>query len=162
MVVQFDSECSRVDFFSGDKGFSLVELLVVLAIMGIVSGLGITGLSVYKDSAEYSKAESTLRTARTALSISELDLASGFSLGLTYSGTSGEPLEAALSNVLPGASVPREVRIGVLYNSCEGADGADIKSIVYSQPCRSKRQTYVTKDCAGNEIVLSNVAFLGC
>lgn len=162
MLVQFESECSRGSFSLGNKGFSLVELLVVIGIMGIVSALGMTGLAVYKDSAEYSKAESTLRTARTALSVSELDLALGFSMGLTYSGTSGEPLEPALSAVLPGAGVPKEVRIGVLYNSCEGADGAAIKSIVYSQPCRSKRQTYVTKDCAGNEIVLSNVAFMGC
>jgi general secretion pathway protein G len=58
----------RLCRISGRKGFTLVELLMVIAIIGILSTLGIPSYNGYKDKARNGRAMSEIRTLSTEIS----------------------------------------------------------------------------------------------
>jgi len=47
--------------FSRQKGFTLVELLVVMIMLGILAGISIPNFLSYKDKAEYAAVRTTLK-----------------------------------------------------------------------------------------------------
>lgn len=137
-----------------EQGFTLLELLYVVSIMGIMASTMWGFYSVYKDDASYSVAETTLRSARGSLEIGDAEVPSGTSVGYTLTGTGGGPIAASLSGVMPGAVTPEDLRIGVIYNKCLGADGVGkINQFVMAQACKSTKQIRYTKFCGGVELI---------
>jgi len=147
---------------STQRGFTLIELLVTLAILSILAGLSWVGFVVYKENAEYQKAESDLRNAQTAAEAGILALASGYpSVGLTFSGSDGGPVPAAVSDVLPGAVVSYGVNLGVEYTQCAAQDMTPQVYLV-ATPCQADRYATFTKFCNGTEIKNTDLAGGAC
>ncbi|MDD2942177.1 MAG: type II secretion system protein [bacterium] len=144
---------------SCESGFTLIELLYVVSIVGILSSLSWGAFYVYKDDAEYSRAEYTLRNAKTALEVGDQESANGASAGFEYSGVDGSGVGGDIGNVMPGMTVPKDVRVGVLYNKCSNAaDAMTINQFIVSQPCNSTKHIRYTRFCGGAEITLPEVA----
>jgi prepilin-type N-terminal cleavage/methylation domain-containing protein len=52
---------------NADEGFSLVELLIVIAILGVLSGIATFGVSTFRDDAASAACDTELKTAQTAV-----------------------------------------------------------------------------------------------
>ena len=144
---------------SNEKGFTLVELLVTMAILMILAGLSLASFMLYKENAEYAKGSSALRNARTALGVGELELPDGYSLAYTQSGTGGGNLAGEMARVMPGANTPANVRLGVEVNQCdELSNPMDRAMYVVSEPCHTHEAARWQKFCGGLEVLLEHVA----
>jgi type IV pilus assembly protein PilA len=58
---------------AGEGGFTLVELLVVMVIIGLLTALGVSSFISQRSKAQDSEAKQTLRTAAHALQIFHMD-----------------------------------------------------------------------------------------
>ncbi len=145
--------------FESERGFTLIELFVTIAILSILSGLSIASFILYKENAEYSKGSATLRNARTALGVGELELPDGYSLPYTQTAGSGGMLSGELARVMPGANTPSNVQLGAEVTLCsELSAPLDRAAYVVSKPCLSKQEARWQKFCGGLEILLEHVS----
>ncbi len=136
-----------------ERGASMIELLYVIVIIGVLSMISLTGYAMYREDAEYAKAESTLRNARTAFEVGDQEAPEGLTIPATFSDTVGGPVAGPLATLLPGAKVSKDVRLGAAYTYCDpGVDPVTVKQLLISQPCRSSRYTTWLKLCNGTEI----------
>lgn len=149
----------RNDSLGAESGFTLVELLVTVAVLMILGGLSLCSYILYKENAEYAKGTATLRNARTALGVGELELPDGYALAFTQTGTSGGMLAGEMARVMPGANTPGGVRLGVEVNDCSETSGPMDRALyVVSEPCLSKESARWQKFCGGMEILLEHVS----
>lgn len=109
-----------------EKGFSMVELLTVVAIVGILAKLALSGYSVYKGKAEFSKAASLYTNARTAATAGEEDLGDAFSMAFSESTSSGTPLAGAMVTFFPNITMAKDVILGASVSPCGGATMIEI------------------------------------
>lgn len=141
-----------------DGGFTIIELIFSMAIVGILSVIAMTSFAIYKQDVEYTKAESDMRNARTAFEVGDNDSPTGFSLPLTASQTDGGALAGPLADILPGASVSPDVMLSAQYLNCAGAPPMAINQLLLSQPCNSDRYVSFTKFCNGLQLLQRNLA----
>lgn len=147
----------------GEGGFTLIELFVTMAIIAILSALSYTAFFIYKTDAEYAKAEATLRQARTAFEVGDQDAQAGDSVPVTFTDSTGGPVQGVLATILPGAVTAAAVRLGAEYNFCTNATPpATVNQLLISQPCNGDRYTSYMLTCGGLEIIQRNVAINGC
>jgi len=148
---------------ASERGFTLVELLTVMAILGIILVIAWPAYLVYMDTAEYSKAEMDLHNLKNALVAGEMQLPPNYSLPLTFSDTDGGPVIGNMKNVLPGGTVSPDLKFGVSYNSCApGEVSATISAHMRAIPCNSSRMITWTRLCGGIGFYQHNVANPGC
>ncbi len=145
------SVCSKED------GFTLIELLYAISIIGILSVMMWGAFYVYKENAEYAKAEATLRNARTAMEVGDQEASEGMAVGLSFSEVDGGPVEGDLQVMLPGATVSPDVRLGAMYFNCTPEDGMAISQMIIAQPCKANRYISWTKFCNGLEVQQNNI-----
>lgn len=122
-----------------DSGFTLVELITAVGIIGVLASISIQSFSVYKKNAYYSIATRTLGDARIAFSAAETGTEGDLpSLSTTIS-TGGETTGVA-DEILPGLIMPVGVSLNVSYNpSCDNA-GCDVISLI-SAHCKGEAYT---------------------
>ena len=130
-----------------DNGFSMVELLIVMSIIGILSAIGITSWTMYMDNAEFSRVVKTVHDAKTALEdgVQNMSELGGFVAGWT--GSHGESLKAPLDDALPGMAVPDGVKMWVSRMDCN-SEGRYMDNITVIACKRGVAQWYVTT-CGG-------------
>lgn len=146
------------DIFS-DAGFTLVELLFVIVIISILCGISLSAFYVYRQDAEYTKAEHMLRNAETAIMLGNMDTAKGFSSGYETTGTGGGPMPANMS-FLPGAVTPINVRLGASITDCAGSTSpVRVNLLLVGQPCKADRQVRWVQFCSGDELMQTDIAW---
>jgi prepilin-type N-terminal cleavage/methylation domain-containing protein len=145
-----------------EAGFSLIELLTVLAIIGVLAQLAISIAYVYRGRAEFAKADSLYRNARTAAYAGEQDNGENFSVDYTESLDSGGGLMGDLATAFPGLVTPKDVVFGASVTPCTGEDMA-INLVIASKPCRGDgRHIQYTRFCNGVETLDRNAPGNGC
>lgn len=132
---------------SREAGFTLVELLYSLMIVGILITLGFVAVKVYANNAHYVMAESDMHHARIAIQRGDLDS----NAGDNYAGwvESGAEL-GELEPILPGMVTSEDVRMGVIYNNCSA--GVEPHMSLTVQPCKGDKYLRWTKFCSGIEV----------
>ena len=143
------------------RGFTMIELLIAIAIIGILASLALTSFTIYREDAEYSKAESDLRNSRTAMEAGSQDLPDGYSLALTYSDITGGVLANPLSEVMPEGASSRDVRLGASYESCAGGAPGDLNQFIIASSCKANRSISYSRFCNGLEVIIPELPF-GC
>ena len=106
---------------SGEAGFTIIELLTIMGVVGVLSALSLTGLKVYKGNAAFGVAETTLGHARTSLEAGILSEEGGVSsVPLTTQKVQGEIIDPLANDLLPALLLPRNVKFQVEYdNGCD-------------------------------------------
>jgi prepilin-type N-terminal cleavage/methylation domain-containing protein len=145
-----------------ERGFSMVELLTVVAIIGILAKMSLSAFAVYRGKAEFSKAASLYTNARTAATAGEEDLGSGYSMAFTESTNSGSPLAGSLAAFFPNISMTKDVILGASVSPCGGAT-MDPNLIISVKPCRGdgKHIEYI-RFCDGTDTTDFSSAGNGC
>jgi type IV pilus assembly protein PilA len=82
------------------NGFSLIELLIVVAIILIIAAIAIPALIASRMSANESAAVANVRTINTAQTAYAIQYGTGFALQLSYLGDAGGTTPSAINAVL--------------------------------------------------------------
>ena len=145
-----------------ERGFSLIELLTVVVIIGVLAKMSLSAFTVYKGKAEFSKAASLYTNARTSATAGEEDLGDAYSMSFTESTSSGAPLAGSLSSFFPNITMAKDVVLGASISPCAGA-GLDPNLIISVKPCRGngKHIEYV-RFCDGSDSTDFSSAGNGC
>ena len=106
------------------KAFTLIELLTVVAIIGILGKLSMSSFYVYRSDAAYSNVQRTLRDMQIAAQAGTLDIDNPPATVPLVSQVDQGPLnDAAARNFLVGFQLPPNMRIQVSYDPvCQTPD----------------------------------------
>ncbi len=144
-----------------DSGFTLLELLVVMTMIGILSYLGLTSFYVYKSDAAYSVAESVLRNARVAVEASLNDIDNPPAAVDLVQTASGKITNQSASQYLPGMQLPKNIKITVVYDpSC--AEAGCQSDFLEVRHCLGKEYLQWVRFGDGTEAQLNHLAGVGC
>ena len=146
-----------------ERGFTIIELLVVIVIVGTLGGLAMSQFAVYKADAQYTKAQSSLRDMRTSFQAAEQEeIIEGAGAGDSLTGTStvNAPLAGNLATLFPGIQPSSEVKIHAQWfpRRCEGSNGTQLEQFFKATSCEAKMATSYARHCDGTEINLSRQA----
>lgn len=133
-----------------EHGFTFVELLVVCAIIGVLSAIAFTSFAMYKDNAEFAKAQATMGNARIALeagfeTISDLGWVDG------WSGAHGEPLGGDIALMLPEMAVPDRVKLHVSHMNCGW--GSRSMDMIFVYACSPGLAQWYFRNCGGMDFM---------
>jgi prepilin-type N-terminal cleavage/methylation domain-containing protein len=153
---------SNLQSLRSQAGFTLVELLTVIAIIGVLSGLGLASFKVYRGDAAYSVAESSLRNARNAVEASVTNPDATIpSVALFSQNTAGSIQDPSAQVYLPGFQLPKNLRMSVQYDStCTNA--ACIAEVLEFSHCFAHEYTRWVRFGNGSDFLLEHVAGGGC
>ena len=145
-----------------EKGFTLIELMTVIVIIGILAGLGIQSFSVYKASAAYGVANKTLRDARTVLEASVANYDSPpSSVPLTVQSSAGPIQDSNAHALLPQMMIPRDVSFQVEYDS-SCVDSSCQQQFMQVNHCKGDEYVRYVRFGDGVDVLMEHLAGVGC
>ena len=145
-----------------ELGFTLIELLTVISILGILASLCLQSLKVYRSSAAYGVANSSVRNARTALEATFNNPDVTFSpLAMTSQSTPGPLTNATARSVFPAFQVSRNTTFTAYFDpAC--LDSSCIAGFMQVQHCQGLKYLNYTRFGDGADILLENIDGGGC
>lgn len=147
-----------------EAGFTLIELLTVCAILGVLVGLSITSMKVYRTDASYGVAETTLANAKIALEAGILaNEASPASVAMYAQSNSGMIADPTAQALLPAMQIPKNLKFQVDYdNTCVEGDPACRSALLQVDHCFSEEYIRWLRFADGSEVKLEHVAGANC
>ena len=142
---------------SNDSGYSLVELMVSIVIVGVLASQGLSVFYVTKTKAEYVKAVWDMANAKKAFEDGIQYLPSGYISTLAYTTNTGGPVPPPLSTLLPGAATSPDVKLGAEFSDCDPT-AMGMKQYIESISCRANKKVIWFRLCNGVEVELDDVA----
>ena len=142
------------------KGFTLVELLVTIGIVGVISLLALQGMFIYRDNAYHGVAMDMMAQTRVALEAGKIDGESWSSV-LTFDQTSaGTASNGDGSTLLPGFSLPGDIRIYIRHDPACSTQLC-IEDSLLVRHCKVDKQITVIGTYGGIGTYNDNVAASG-
>jgi prepilin-type N-terminal cleavage/methylation domain-containing protein len=114
--VSFSAPSSTRRARCAERGFTLIELLTVIVLLGILAALSVQGFVIYKASAAFAVATSTLRDAQTALYAAQTAPNATFSSVDTSQRAQGALATAEGREIFPGFVLPKSVDFAYAYD----------------------------------------------
>lgn len=155
------SKLKNFHYTLDERGFTMIELIMTSAIVAVLAAIAYTGFVIYKDEAEYSKAEHDLRNALTAIEVEDQESASGAVIGPAISGLSGGAVTGTLANILPGMATSKNIKLMAFYSNCDGKGALSLKHFIVSISCKAQRYVSQTSFCGGTSVRSENLS-AGC
>lgn len=142
-----------------NSGFTIIELLVSIATLGILFGLGLEAMKEYKDRAYYSVSEKALHDARTALEAGKIDEEKwGSSVISFYMTGEGVVTSATGKQLVPGLVLPGRSRVFVRHDPSCASNTWCLEDYVMVRNCKSSEYTYWYKYSNGQEYTQKHIA----
>jgi prepilin-type N-terminal cleavage/methylation domain-containing protein len=147
---------------SEQAGFTIVELLTVVCLIGILSVLALTGFSVYRQKAAYAVASSSYKSARNALEASTADTTNlPGAVAAVVIADPGPVTVAGARDIMIGMQIPKNLKMRVSYDpNC--LDATCIEAFMSSRHCLGREYLYWFRRGDGVESLVENVAGAGC
>lgn len=143
---------------SGESGFTLVELLVTVAILLILGALSMSAFEVYKREAYMKSSAQLLGQARTALEAGKQDSESFPASVMTVDQTSPGPLTGATGPLLmPGFVVSKDYRLFVNHDPTCSSDLC-LEDYIETKHCSTDGKTIYWRTYGGIEFTNLNAA----
>jgi prepilin-type N-terminal cleavage/methylation domain-containing protein len=154
----FDEERRKM---RAQHGFTLLELLTVIATIGILSAIALSGMKVYRSNAAYSVAQKTIHDARTSLEAGVTAETPPGAVPAFSQNTQGAIGDAAASTLMPGMQVPKNVKLQATYDpTCN--DGSCFSEMLQVDHCLSENFVRWTRLGNGVEFEFPNQAGGNC
>lgn len=147
-----------------ENGFTLVELLVAAAIIGILCGLAVESFAVYRSRAYESLEVQVMSQTRTALEAGKMDSEQFPAELMTVSAGAPGALPGATAEILlPGLRLPNDFQLLVQHNpTCES--GLCLIDFIEARHCKiakAVRFWNIRNDNAVQPLLMENVAVGG-
>lgn len=145
-----------------EQGFTLIELLTVISIVGILASLCLQSLKVYRSSAAYGVANSSVRNARTSLEATFNSPDVVFApLALTSQSTQGPLTNATARAAFPAFQVSRNTTFTASFDpAC--LDSSCIAGFMQVKHCQGLKYLNYTRFGDGTDILMENIDGGGC
>ena len=144
------------------RGFTLIEVLVVMSLIGVLALLSVQSFQTYRKKASYTVAMSALREARGAATGTLIQADIVFpEVNFVSQSTSGELTDADMSEVFPGVILSPSIKFtGAYFPNCGDANCTAVFAQV--RPCSGEEYATWTRLGDGTEILAEHIAGVGC
>ena len=145
-----------------EGGYTLIELLTTVSIIGVLASLAITSLALYRTKAAYAGATVVLHDAHTAVeaALSQQDNLPG-AVPMSSTMGPGRISDPAGSRLLPGMQLGNDVKLRYAYDpACTNA--GCMESYLQANHCKGQEYTRWIRFGDGLEVTLEHVAGAGC
>lgn len=144
------------------SGFTLVELMVVIGIVGVLVKMSATSFLIYRSKAAYAVAENTVRNAILAAEGSLVNTDNPpASFSYTTQSTSGGVTDPTMAAFLLNYQIPRNVLFGASYdNTCDNSGCEYFK--LEAKHCSGTKFPRYIRYGDGFDIYVEDLPAIGC
>ena len=145
----------------GEKAFTLIELLTVIATLGVLVYMGLTAFQLYKSTAAYGVLKQTYSDARNAIIAGIVNFDNPPGAVNAVQNSKGELQNAAAHALMAGFIVPGDVKIEVHYDPDCLVDGCE-QAYIELWHCKAKEHLSWTRLGDGYDMLMEHLSGGSC